>query len=106
VAVAIDHRVAPRQAFVLHVVIIQRPLPSTHINQVWRPRVFPGAATLRQSKGDLFRISGTSYSVLEKLQEHRRYGGIGLFVYAPARRIVLCQGKPMMAGSGDQHIFD
>ncbi len=44
--------------------------------------------------------------MLEKPQEHRRYGGIWLFVYAPARRIVIGQGKPVMTGSGNHHIFD
>jgi hypothetical protein len=44
--------------------------------------------------------------VLKKPQEHRRYGGIWLFVYAPPRRIVIRQGKPVMTGSGYQHIFD
>jgi hypothetical protein len=47
-----------------------------------------------------------SYLAIKKSQEHRCYGGIGLFVYAPARRIVLRQGKPVMTGSGYQHIFD
>lgn len=53
------------------------------------------------------RISvGTSQRLLKKPQEHRRYGGIWLLVYAPARRIVIGQGEPVMTGSGNQHSSD
>jgi hypothetical protein len=94
------------QAFVLRIVIIQRLFPSTNLNQVAGPR-----SSLKPQLNDkirgCFRLdSATSYSVLKKPQQHRRYGGIWLFVYAPARRIVIRQGKPVMTGSGYQHIFD
>ena len=44
--------------------------------------------------------------MLKKPEEHRRYSGIWILVYAPARRIVICQRKPVMTGSGNQHSFD
>ena len=44
--------------------------------------------------------------MLKKPQEHRRYDGIWLLVYTPARKIIIGQGKPVMTGAGNQHSFD
>ena len=42
----------------------------------------------------------------KKSQKLRRYRGIWLLIYPPARRLVIRGSKPMMTGTGNQHSFD